>query len=134
MRLLTPLCVQEALLGNTKPELAGNLASVNISNTFAALAVDQSPIDPLGQQAVEPLEDFPRPFDIQTVESTTGLGYEADQIDDIAKVKFVLFCLFEDVNRFRTFLQGSWEKYKAGEIDLATAVVAPNTALDMVRP
>lgn len=95
--------------------------------------VDELSVEPVGQQPVEPLEDFPQPVDVAAEQPNTDVEYEADQTDDVSMRDFAVYCLFEDLNRLRTFLQDLWSKQKAGEIDLATAAVTTNTALDMVR-
>jgi Family of unknown function (DUF6604) len=44
---------------------------------------------------------------------------------------FALFCLFEDLNRIRTSVSNVWKKYKEQEIDLITASVTTNTAIQL---
>lgn len=60
--------------------------------------------------------------------------YDVQDEDDEAEEKFfVIFCLFEDLERIRAFLSQTWKDYAAGTIDLMSASLTTNTALDLVR-
>ena len=53
--------------------------------------------------------------------------------DDAYDRNFGIFCFFEDLHRIQDFLNDTWKKYKAGELDLITASLVTNAALDIVR-
>ncbi|KAI1144327.1 hypothetical protein F5Y05DRAFT_418364 [Hypoxylon sp. FL0543] len=46
---------------------------------------------------------------------------------------FSVFCLFEDLNRVRSKLKGTWEDCNSGEINLITATVVTQAAIYMAR-
>lgn len=56
-----------------------------------------------------------------------------DEEDELEAKLFQVFCLFEDLDRIRTFLQQTWSDYAANSIDLMSASIVTNTALDLVR-
>lgn len=45
---------------------------------------------------------------------------------------FALFCFFNDLNELRKFLLSLWLRYKDGSLDLMTASVTTNTAINLV--
>src|SRR5271170_4769661 len=55
---------------------------------------------------------------------------EDDSDGDLA---FDVFCFFEDLHHIQAFLADTWEKYGDGELDLVTAAMTTNAALDLVR-
>lgn len=58
--------------------------------------------------------------------------YELDEPEDDV-LPFVLYCLFEDVHQVGQIVRDIWEEYKAGQINIMTASVVTNTAIDLVR-
>lgn len=46
---------------------------------------------------------------------------------------FLIFCFFEDLHRIQDFIKETWDKQKAGTVDLEAAAVTTNIALDIVR-
>lgn len=46
---------------------------------------------------------------------------------------FLIFCFFEDLHRIQDFIKETWRKQKAGTVDVETAAVTTNIALDIVR-
>ncbi|KAK2754671.1 hypothetical protein FQN54_006804 [Arachnomyces sp. PD_36] len=58
--------------------------------------------------------------------------YELDEPEDDV-LPFVLFCFFEDVHHVGQIVRDIWAEYKAGKINLMTASVVTNTAIDLVR-
>lgn len=46
---------------------------------------------------------------------------------------FLIFCFFEDLHHIQDFIKETWCKQKAGTVDLETAAVTTNMALDIVR-
>jgi hypothetical protein len=57
--------------------------------------------------------------------------YELEYDDALDQI-FDVFCFFEDLHRIQDFLSETWKLFKAGKIDLITASVATNAALDIV--
>lgn len=66
-----------------------------------------------------------------TTEKENAL-YELDEPEDEV-LPFVLYCLFEDVHQVGQIVRDIWEEYKAGKINIMTASVVTNTAIDLVR-
>lgn len=58
--------------------------------------------------------------------------YELDEPEEDV-LPFVLFCFFEDVHQVGQIIRDIWEEYKAGQINIMTASVVTNTAIDLVR-
>jgi hypothetical protein len=58
--------------------------------------------------------------------------YELD-IDSSVDRSFDVFCFFEDLHRIQDFLKETWNDYKEYKIDLITAVIITNAAIDIVR-
>ena len=46
---------------------------------------------------------------------------------------FAAFCLFEDLRKLRNFVKQIWQDYKERKIDLISAAVTTNTAIDIAR-
>ena len=46
---------------------------------------------------------------------------------------FAVFCLFEDLRKLRDFIKQIWQDYKEQKIDLVSAAVTTNTAIDIAR-
>lgn len=46
---------------------------------------------------------------------------------------FLIFCFFEDLHRIQDFIKETWRKQNAGTVDVETAAVTTNIALDIVR-
>lgn len=46
---------------------------------------------------------------------------------------FAAYCLFADLNQIRTYIQGLWTSYKVGKLDLFSASVITNTAIELGR-
>lgn len=49
------------------------------------------------------------------------------------EMAFDVFCFFEDLHKIQDFLKNTWTRYKASELDLITATVVTNSAIDMVH-
>ncbi|KAL9064344.1 MAG: hypothetical protein Q9161_008944 [Pseudevernia consocians] len=64
----------------------------------------------------------------RNVEYTTDGGK-----DSVDEMYFALCCHFEDLHRIQSYLQKMWEGYKAGTIELETASLTTNVALEIVQ-
>ncbi|KAI9893136.1 MAG: hypothetical protein M1814_000684 [Vezdaea aestivalis] len=65
----------------------------------------------------------------EVAHSEYGIQPESD-----ANEEFLAFqCLLEDLYRIRVYLQGSWETYKRGEIDIVAISVMTDTAIEFAR-
>lgn len=50
-----------------------------------------------------------------------------------ADLEFSIYCFFEDLHRIQDFLKETWKMNKAGTLDLVTAAMTTDMALDLVR-
>jgi len=57
--------------------------------------------------------------------------YEAEVTEE--EVCFAMVCFFNDLHHLRMFLQNLWQQYHRGTLDLMTASVTTNTAINLVR-
>ncbi|KAK4547201.1 hypothetical protein LTR36_001422 [Oleoguttula mirabilis] len=46
---------------------------------------------------------------------------------------FMVYCFFEDMHQIQEFIMGTWQEYKDGKVDLVTASVTTNAAIDLVK-
>ncbi|KAG9228927.1 hypothetical protein BJ875DRAFT_500356 [Amylocarpus encephaloides] len=58
--------------------------------------------------------------------------YELEQ-ESAAEEILRVFCFFEDLHRLRKFLEETWEQARDNQIDITTAAMITNLALDIVR-
>ncbi|KAJ3044402.1 hypothetical protein HDV00_002294 [Rhizophlyctis rosea] len=66
-----------------------------------------------------------------TIRSPITYVFQSDSDDSDDMIPF--FCFFEDLNVLLTYLQGVWEDYKSDTIDLITASLTTNSALELAR-
>jgi hypothetical protein len=81
----------------------------------------------------EPSDEFLNAPAIPAEAGTPTIKYEAEPMKGKAELCFAAFTLLSDVNQILEYLQGLWSSFKAGEVDLITASVASNSAIDLVR-
>ena len=98
----------------------------SITNRFAGLEVEDYETDggtePIPSTSKKSKKTPPaRTFDID------------DEVDEMEEKMFAIFYLFDDSERIRTFLLQTWKDYGSNTIDLTTASLTTNTALDLVR-
>ena len=65
--------------------------------------------------------------------SKTNIPIERDNDSKEADRFFALFCLLVDLHRIRCYARKTWVQYKNREVDLITASVVSNTAIDIVN-
>ncbi|KAL2001017.1 hypothetical protein VTN02DRAFT_2330 [Thermoascus thermophilus] len=74
--------------------------------------------------------------DIGTMEDTSQKQsravYEVE-VDCIWDFQFAMYCFFEDLHSLQEYLQGTWKRYRAGDIDIVSATILTTGALDQVR-
>ena len=96
----------------------------DFATTFSALKVEQ----PRDQQTASK-----SPATEPAVEEPVKLEeFEAEPVHDALKDQFVVACLMNDVARILDYVRDVWQRYADGEIDLITASVAANTAVQIV--
>jgi hypothetical protein len=64
---------------------------------------------------------------------STSVTYEINNETTDDELHFAIHCFFDDLNRLRDFLDELWSDYKNGRVDLITASVTTNTAIDLVH-
>ena len=110
-----------------------NAKTVTLANLFELLDVedtndDVGKVDGLSADApiTKGSESSPEPLKAR---------YEIEHDDDYAVEEwfFALQLFFYDLKCLKLVLEGLWERYRDGEIDLTVPAVATNTAFDLVR-
>jgi hypothetical protein len=96
------------------------------SNPFDVLYIDE---DVLNDSTAPPETSIAAPSNRSPSLKVT---YEMEDTDD-AEIGFALYCFFNDLNRLREFLRHLWSDYQAGNVDLITASVTTNTAMELVQ-
>ncbi|TVY81856.1 hypothetical protein LSUE1_G002898 [Lachnellula suecica] len=80
--------------------------------------------------AVEEIPEFEGPDLSQDGLNST---YELEEESEEMKMSLMIFCFFEDMHRLQDFIHDTWRSYKANELDLITASLITNSAVDIVR-
>ena len=111
---------------STAPALTQVSQTRPFENRFAALSVEDSKDD-------ESLTSDLPIFIIEKKKITSPVDVQVDEEEQHKKKEFVLFCLFEDIEKVREHLTGVWERHANGGIPLATAAAVTNVAIDFVR-
>jgi hypothetical protein len=62
----------------------------------------------------------------------TVVVYELETDNSVDRV-FDVFCFFEDLHCIQQFLKDTWTKYHLGELNLLTAAIVTDVALDIAR-
>jgi len=87
-------------------------------------------IQDIDEEAYEALED------VSTVETPAPVQrkkYEMEALDADNEWILAMSCFFDDIDVLRDDLRGYWEEYAEGDLDLTTAAVTTNTAIEMVK-
>ncbi|KEQ58310.1 uncharacterized protein M437DRAFT_59780 [Aureobasidium melanogenum CBS 110374] len=98
----------------------------HIDNAFAALSLE------------EPGDEF---LDAPPPEKVTGIPvklddnsrYEAERLQQAEEQYLAAHCLLADVNAIRACIKSLWIMYRNGQIDLQSASITTNTAVELVR-
>ena len=99
------------------------------SNLFDNLEMDESEDDDLLGTTVIDVQDVATIEDaIQTQQQEL---YELESSE--AEMQFAIFCTLEDAHSVQAFVVETWKNYKSGEIDLVTASLTTNTAINFVH-
>ncbi|RFU35703.1 hypothetical protein B7463_g727, partial [Scytalidium lignicola] len=125
-KIIQPLCASS---GGVKEDLADfdiSSASINeLENRFAVLDVEI------------PAEDLSKKPEAPPVPQESVYEVEIPKTDEDIKVEkmFAFFCLFEDLQRLRKFLEKVWTEYKDNctSAGLITAAITTNTAFQLAR-
>ena len=70
--------------------------------------------------------------------STVAIQYEidesqVDEADHFGLTFFAAYCLFEDLNNIRAFIKQTWAEYHHGTLDLMSAALTTDAAVQLVR-
>ena len=122
--------------GSEPQSLPDNLTSsksVNygpLENMFGLLDVEdvqeQDFSEPI-RATTSPLGGKPSPEKVYELESSTAVGDAADD------ALFAIFCLLDDLHRIRGSILQLWSDYRERKVDLITASVTTNTALELAQ-
>ncbi|KAI8822529.1 uncharacterized protein EV422DRAFT_402565 [Fimicolochytrium jonesii] len=133
LSLLLPLKANDAV-----PSKVNETADVPL-NSFRHDDMELSQaIDTENKFAALDMEDVNDDFDASQVEVDEATmadkeTYEVENEDDSGELLFAIFSLFQDLHNIREFLQQTWAEFRDGTIDLISASVTTNTAIDLVR-
>ena len=104
-----------------------------LANRFSVLDLDEAEeqeeeVEKIAEEGSEPSKPAAK---------TTGM-VDVDVFDDTEHAEkeeavFAVFCLFEDLRKLRDFIKQIWQDYKDEKIDLVSAAVTTNTAIDIAR-
>ncbi|KAI9091296.1 hypothetical protein DFS34DRAFT_329689 [Phlyctochytrium arcticum] len=123
--MLRPLCPRNVEATEPVQDAANADETVTLENKFALLDFEDLP-DELAIDESSPLSSsLPAAYEID--------HQEYDVEEDDSEVFFSVYCLFKDLANIRAFIQDLWKEYKAGKVDLVTASVTTNTALEMIH-
>lgn len=95
-------------------------------NQFATLTVEEP------EEAPEPGDSSKQLVQVELVEdaSEDDLGQE---LQYITHAYFRVYCLFRDLNNMRSFIRQTWEEYRDNKLDVMTASVVTDTAMQLAR-
>lgn len=107
-------------------------SSHNLSNRFGMLNVEDTNdiVLDLAASDISATSATKKSSKAITPHSSDVYELEIQHGTDLA---FLIFCFFEDLHRIQDFIKETWGKQKAGTVDLETAAVTTNIALDIVR-
>lgn len=80
-----------------------------------------------------PSEEFLNAPDIIIPKSTADTEYTAEKEDTLDEAIFSLVALLSDYRRLGDEVEQLWARYRSGQLDLAAAAVATNTAFELAR-
>ncbi|KAF2685094.1 hypothetical protein K458DRAFT_387987 [Lentithecium fluviatile CBS 122367] len=67
------------------------------------------------------------------VRAETDANYKSEQLENLEEDFLAFYLLLSDLNKLRTEVDRKWEGYKQGMLDLVTASITTNTAVDLAR-
>ncbi|CZR52825.1 uncharacterized protein PAC_02702 [Phialocephala subalpina] len=101
----------------------GHKVSIELANSFEGLDVEDPPSG---------LEDFVDEHKAVKKKPTSS-EYTYELKDDPADFSTEIFYFFHDLNKIRTYLKQLWKDYQDGKVELPTASIATDTAIEMVQ-
>lgn len=136
LAILLPCCPKSAQTSKQeqKPKTSAlePESSHNLSNRFGMLNVEDTNdiVLDLAASDISATSATKKSSKATTPHSSDVYELEIQHGTDLA---FLIFCFFEDLHRIQDFIKETWGKQKAGTVDLETAAVTTNIALDIVR-
>jgi hypothetical protein len=103
-----------------------------IRNLFESLDVEDANDHELDICVSEAITVVPKSLPTAPTKSQAVEVFELD-IGTNADLQFIIFCFYEDLHAMEKFLKQTWQKSADGEIDLATAALTTNVALELIR-
>ncbi|KAK6389984.1 hypothetical protein LTR65_006036 [Meristemomyces frigidus] len=96
---------------------------------------------PVDIQRVDPFEIIDRGAVNVETDNKPAKTRATDDVMEIYEVlldwqedlTFMVYCFFEDMHQIQEFIMGTWQEYKDGKVDLVTASVTTNAAIDLVK-
>ena len=105
--------------------------SITMENLFAGLEVDDHDEVPVSQEAST--ADSSQWLPATLTKPQPPKKYELEPMKEQENLRFAIYWLFTDVNKFLQFVKHLWTGYAEGEQELIAVSVTINTAIDLVR-
>ncbi|KAF2106597.1 hypothetical protein BDV96DRAFT_638144 [Lophiotrema nucula] len=81
----------------------------------------------------EPSEAFKKAPNVVLAPMESTNSYKVEQTFNLDEVFLAFHLLLADINNVRAEVSKAWERFKRGQIDLVTASITTNTAVDLAR-
>jgi hypothetical protein len=82
---------------------------------------------------VEELPDIEEVDILEDNEDNIDSTFKLEEESEAMIISLMIFCFFEDMHRLQDFLHDIWKGYKARKVELMTASLITNAAIDIVR-
>lgn len=126
--------------GTSKQDSNTRSATATPANTGAgAKNASEAWVNQFATLTVEEPEEIPEPSDSSKQLVQVELVEEADvdaeerELKHLSHAYFQVFCLFRDLQNMRAFIRQTWEDYRDNKLDIMTASVVTDTAMQLAR-
>ncbi|KAI3396237.1 hypothetical protein diail_12381 [Diaporthe ilicicola] len=128
--------------GASRADPESDTRSATATRTNAATSAetyDEAWINQFATLTVEEPEETPEPSDpskqLVQVELVEEVDVDAEEPEQkhLSHAYFRVFCLFRDLQNMRAFILQTWEEYRDSKLDIMTASVVTDTAMQLAR-
>ncbi|KAL9109590.1 MAG: hypothetical protein Q9227_005770 [Pyrenula ochraceoflavens] len=109
---------------------SGAALSSELNNIFNALELEE-PSQEMQEMPAVSKEAAAHQPPFAGAPEQAEVEFESDEVEQ--EMFFAAYCLFADLNRIRTFIRELWKQYHQDKVDLITASVTTNTAIELGR-
>jgi hypothetical protein len=139
LTVLMPLCNQDRGLAQAKDDIGGvsrHMTDIDphvmLQNRFASLAVQEAD-DEEEEKDLDILAEHTSPVKASKTSSFKPSTFVPEYQSPTDNFMLGCFCLFQDLQDVRLYLQRLWQRFKEKRVALIVASLVTNTALDFVR-